>query len=327
MPKFSNIVEKGISKLEDLEQWNFVDWFEGRGRDYGCETGQAVRKNVQYFSKFSFKMKTIGSAIADTSFDLFGNDLDTPVMPGAMSGLSQICENPLKKIAAGSCEAGSVSWMGIGSKDQFTSMCEACDLTIKISKPYENLEKIIDKLGHAEDQGAVAVGVDTDFVLGGKRADEPFRKEGMGIKSLHDLEEIISTVDVPFIIKGVLSVEDAQMARKSGADAIVVSNHGGVVLDFSAHPLEVLEEITEEVGDEMRVLVDSGFRRGTDVMKGLALGADGVLIGIDTVVGLAAGGSEGVKEILEAVTEDLRRAMTLTGCSDLKQVDEDILVR
>ena len=97
------------------------------------------------------------------------------------------------------------------------------------------------------------------------------------------------------MIKGVLSIEDAIKAREAGVKAIVVSNHGGSVLDHAAHPLQILPEIARTLEGELEILVDSGFRRGTDVLKGLALGAKGALMGMNTLIGLAANGAEGGK--------------------------------
>jgi isopentenyl diphosphate isomerase/L-lactate dehydrogenase-like FMN-dependent dehydrogenase len=169
--------------------------------------------------------------------------------------------------------------------------------------------------------GAVAVGIDIDFFY---RGVMPFGL--MGPKTLGELQDIISTVHIPFVVKGVLSSEDAVKAREAGAKTIIVSNHGGSVLDHAAHPLQLLAEITRAVGDEVDILVDSGFRRGTDVLKGLALGAKGVLLGTNTLIGLAARGMDGVRDMFLAITGELRRAMSITGCAILDEITEDILI-
>ena len=93
----------------------------------------------------------------------------------------------------------------------------------------------------------------------------------------------------------------------------MVSNHAGVVIDYAAHPLEVLPEIKKVIGNRMPIFVDSGFRRGSDVMKALALGADAVLVGWALVMGLAANGSQGVTEMVDILTAELQRIMSVTG--------------
>lgn len=122
-----------------------------------------------------------------------------------------------------------------------------------------------------------------------------------------------------------MSTNDAVKAREAGAKAIVISNHGSGVLDHAAHPLQVLPEVANALEDEVEILVDSGFRRGTDVLKGLALGAKGVLLGANTLFGLAANGMNGVRDMFLAITEELRRTMSITGCTNLNEIDEDIL--
>ena len=104
-------------------------------------------------------------------------------------------------------------------------------------------------------------------------------------------------------------------------------NHAGVVIDYAAHPLEVLPEIKAVIGDRMPIFVDSGIRRGSDVMKALALGADAVLVGWALIMGLAANESQGVKEIVDILTAELRRIMSVTGCKNLSEIDESVLVK
>jgi 4-hydroxymandelate oxidase len=132
-------------------------------------------------------------------------------------------------------------------------------------------------------------------------------------KSTNELKGLVAATKLPFILKGVLSAEDAEKTVEVGSGGIVVSNHGGSVIDFTAHPLEVLPEIKAVIGDRIPIFVDSGFRRGSDVMKALALGADAVLVGWLLAMGLAADGSGGVTEMVNIVTAELRRIMSVTG--------------
>ena len=99
------------------------------------------------------------------------------------------------------------------------------------------------------------------------------------------------------------------------------------MIDYAAHPLEVLPEIKAVIGDKMPIFVDSGIRRGSDVMKALALGADAVLVGWILLMGLAADGSQGVAEMVNVLTAELRRIMSVTGCNTVADIDEGILVK
>jgi (S)-mandelate dehydrogenase len=127
------------------------------------------------------------------------------------------------------------------------------------------------------------------------------------------------------VLKGILSVPEARTAAEHGVDGIVLSNHGGRQLDGSVSPMEILREVREAVGDKLTILLDSGFRRGTDILKALILGADAVLLGRATLYGLGAGGQPGVDHALGLLQSDLHRTLGLLGCSDLKSLDDSLM--
>ena len=135
-----------------------------------------------------------------------------------------------------------------------------------------------------------------------------------------DAELLRKEWDGTFAIKGITSVEDARTALSIGASAIVVSNHGGRQLDHAPTPLEVLPEIVDAVGDQLEVLVDSGFRRGSDIIKALALGARGVLIGKAYLYGLGAGGEPGVARAIEILRSEIERNMMLMGLRSIADI-------
>jgi isopentenyl diphosphate isomerase/L-lactate dehydrogenase-like FMN-dependent dehydrogenase len=130
-----------------------------------------------------------------------------------------------------------------------------------------------------------------------------------------DLEWLRSVTSLPLLVKGVLTGEDALLAVDSGADGVVVSNHGGRQLDGVAAALDALPEVVEVIGDRGVVLMDSGIRRGTDVVKALALGAQAVLAGRAPLWGLAVDGAEGVERVLGLLREEIALALALCGCA------------
>jgi len=134
------------------------------------------------------------------------------------------------------------------------------------------------------------------------------------------LDELHKMIHTPMLVKGVLTAEDAQRSIDHGADGIVVSNHGGRALDYSPSTLEVLPEIAETVAGRVPIIVDGGFRRGADVLKGLALGASAVCLGRVPRWGLAAYGADGVEKVLRIVQAELRLAMAEVGCPDLASI-------
>jgi isopentenyl diphosphate isomerase/L-lactate dehydrogenase-like FMN-dependent dehydrogenase len=135
-----------------------------------------------------------------------------------------------------------------------------------------------------------------------------------------DLEWLRSVSSLPLLVKGILTAEDAVLACEAGAQGVVVSNHGGRQLDGVAASLDALPEVVEAVGDRAEVLMDGGIRRGTDVVKALALGAKAVLAGRAPLWGLAVDGASGVQRVLELLREEIELALTLCGCASPAEV-------
>lgn len=138
--------------------------------------------------------------------------------------------------------------------------------------------------------------------------------------SWDDVRRVRKHWNGPLLIKGVMCAEDALCARQAGADGIIVSNHGGRQLDGAPATIDVLEGITSQMDDDAIVLLDGGVRRGTDIVKALALGAHGVLLGRAPLYGLAACGSEGVAQALSILEDELRRTMVFVGCKSVQRL-------
>lgn len=138
-------------------------------------------------------------------------------------------------------------------------------------------------------------------------------------------DELKPMCDVPMLAKGILTGEGAKKCLEHGVDGIVVSNHGGRALDYGPSSLEVLEEVVEAVDGRVPVLIDSGFRRGTDVLKALALGADAVCLGRASRWGLGAFGEPGAQKVIEIVNAELKQAMASVGAASLKEIDRSIV--
>jgi (S)-mandelate dehydrogenase len=127
------------------------------------------------------------------------------------------------------------------------------------------------------------------------------------------------------LIKGIMTVEDAELAARHGADGIFVSNHGGRQLDGAPSPIEVLPHIAGAVGDRLAIMLDSGVRRGSDIVKALALGADLVFVGRATLFGAAAGGEPGILHALEILRSEVERVMALLGCNSTEELGPQFL--
>ena len=144
---------------------------------------------------------------------------------------------------------------------------------------------------------------------------------------MKDLQEIKKETNLPFILKGIMTPEDALFAVESGADAIVVSNHGGRVMDFMPGFAEVLSPIVKEVKGKITILADGGIRTGSDVLKAIALGAEAVLVGTPVAIGAVGEGKDGVVFIFQTMIEEFKKAMVMTGCGSVSDIDSKIIFK
>lgn len=297
---------------------------EGRSktvRKRGAETGNVLKLSRDYIDSLTIEMRVIDAIPASTEASYFGEVFSTPIMVAAISGLGK----GMAEIASAAAETGAVMWAGIGDEAELVAMIETGAKVAKIIKPYRDTDLIFEKIDQAEKHGAFALGMDIDFVFGGKVGDSLIRPDLMGPKTLTDIRSYVEATRLPFILKGVLSVQDAYKALEAGAAAIVVSHHGGNVMDCAVPPLKILPEIAKAVGGRIPVFIDGGIDRGTDAFKAMALGADGVLAGSAVLAGYDVSGKEGAKQILSGMNEELRRVMSLTGAKDLKSIDSSAI--
>lgn len=142
-----------------------------------------------------------------------------------------------------------------------------------------------------------------------------------------DAARVIEAWGGPFAIKGILSPADAVRARDAGASAVMISNHGGRQLDGAPAPIDCVAPMRDAVGRDLELIVDGGVRRGSHVLKALALGADAVSFGRPYLYGLAAGGEAGVDRVLSLTLEEIRRAMALVGCRSITEIDGRLITR
>lgn len=143
--------------------------------------------------------------------------------------------------------------------------------------------------------------------------------------SWHDIDRIRKRWSGKLVVKGLLCIEDARRAAEVGVDGIVLSNHGGRQLDSCVSGMEILPAVASELGDRLTVLVDGGFRRGSDVLKAVALGAHGVMVGRAVLYGLAAGGEAGASHALGILRSEMERAMMLLGCGSISDLGRHLI--
>lgn len=302
----------------------------------GIGSGASFHNNWLALRKIKLKMKLVESHFEpETTFHFFGKGLSMPIMGASITGVNSfggekvITEKEFCQVTVRGCiEAGTIAWRG----DTYTytlenpygleAIMEAKSGGVKIVKPREQ-SVIIDFFKKAEKYGATAVGVDTDgcgsYMM--NKHNKPVFK-----KTSDDIRELVNSTTLPVIIKGVMGTEDALEAVNAGASVIVVSNHGGRVLDHTPGTADVLPKIVEALEDKnVMIVADGGIRTGYDVFKMLALGADAVLIGRDIVRAAVGGGSMGVRLQMDYLRETLKKAMKMTGFSSLAEITSEAI--
>jgi isopentenyl diphosphate isomerase/L-lactate dehydrogenase-like FMN-dependent dehydrogenase len=312
-----NYLDNGEKRLQE----------RGFASRYGGTSGNSLNITRNYLDSLLVEIRAIDSVSASTEFRLFGETFATPIMTAALSGLDGICQDAMAEIAKGASAAHAVAWAGIGSEKELRGMTETGAKVIKIIKPYADHGLIFEKLAQAEKYGVFAVGMDTDFVFGGKKKRGYAMDYPVAPKTSDDIRRFIGATKLPFVLKGILSEQDAQKALDAGASGIVVSHHGGSVLDYAIPPLMALPRISKLIGGKIPIFVDCSIGSGADAFKALALGANAVSVGRAVMAGLAAEGAEGVRKVIEGMNEDLRSFMSLTGSKDIKSVDPNVLWR
>lgn len=295
----------------------------------GIGTGTSFKKNVEALKKVELKIRTIHDAKEpDMSFDFFGEDLEFPILAAPITGSSYNMGGALterefiESMVNGSISAGTLAMIGDSAdltmyKDGLWALEKANGKGCGIIKPRSN-DQLLKSLKEGEKAGLVALGVDID---GAGLITMALKGQPVGPKTVSELKELVQAVEVPFILKGIMTPDEAELAVEIGAKAIVVSNHGGRVLDYSEAACEVLPEIAEKVKGKVMILADGGIRSGADAYKMLALGADAVLVGRPLVTGAFGGFADGVELVLNQMRKELYQSMILTGARNLGEID------
>ena len=295
--------------------------------------GDTAMRNFDKWQQIRVNMDTlVPSREADTTFSLFGRTFAAPFFAGPVGAVSMHYSDLYNDLSYNSvlvsacAENGLAAFTGDGLDSQVMvaatkAIGEAGGVGVPTVKPW-NLGTIQEKMALVKESGAFAVAMDIDA------AGLPFLKNMQppaGGKSVEELAAIVKAAGAPFIVKGIMTVKGAEKAMAAGASAIVVSNHGGRVLDQCPATAEVLEEIVKAVNGHMKVLVDGGIRSGVDVFKALALGADGVLIARPFVAAVYGGGKDGVKAYIQKIQSELSDTMAMCGAFSLSEITRDMV--
>ena len=295
--------------------------------------GDTAIRNYNAWQAIRLNMDTIcASGQPDTRCSLLGQQFSLPVFAGPVGAVQlhygqKYNDIDYNDILVPACrEAGILAFTGDGADPAV--MVAACSAVKQCSgfgiptvKPWD-AATIAEIMALVRDARALAVAMDIDA------AGLPFLKNHVppaGSKTVAELGEIIAAAGVPFLIKGIMTVRGAQKALEAGAAGIVVSNHGGRVLDGTPATAEVLPEIAAAVGGRALVLVDGGIRTGLDVFRALALGADAVLIARPFVTAVYGAGADGVRSYVAQLQAELADAMSMCGARSLADISRDMV--
>lgn len=295
--------------------------------------GDTAIRNYDKWKEIRVNMDTLTeNKKIDTTLEIFGQTFKYPFFAGPVGAVNlhygdKYNDMTYNNILVSACaKEGILAFTGDGvnpdvMKAATTAIKNVDGMGIPTVKPW-NIDTIKEKMDLVKESRAIAVAMDIDA------AGLPFLKNmnpPAGAKSVEELKEIIKLSSVPFIVKGIMTVKGALKAKEAGASAIVVSNHGGRVLDGCAATAEVLADIVDAVGDSMKIFVDGGIRSGVDVFKALALGADGVLICRTFVTALYGGEEEGIKTYINKLAAELEDTMAMCGAYSLEDISRDMI--
>ncbi len=299
-----------------------------------AETKATFHRNPRAFHRYLFRQKIFHDVSEpDLSIELFGHSLPTPAITAPVGSFVLISKDAEREVAEGTERAGAMMLTSQAAKFDPKGWRNAAKSPL-VFMAYMNRgrEEVSEYAKAAEDLGFAAVGITMDTVKPVKIGDEvPLStKDGKprkGHKSTpKDIEWMKQQVGLPVVVKGIMGADDARAAVNSGADALIVSNHGGRILDFNRSALEALPEVLAAVEGKVPVLLDSGIRSGGDIVKALALGAKAVLIGRPIAWGVGAFGAAGVERVFAIFAEEMQRVLTMTGVARVRDVTPAILL-
>jgi isopentenyl diphosphate isomerase/L-lactate dehydrogenase-like FMN-dependent dehydrogenase len=348
--EFATLAEISCAAIDALDP-AVVGWLEsGSGEEW------TLRENRRAFDRWTFVPRyQAGNGVAATAVTFLGDRLTAPLLAAPFGMDSVLHPDGVLAVA----RAHEAMGMGIGisqwcsySLEQVAEVAPNCPKYLHMP-PNGDEARFIAMARRAEAAGFRALLVtvddavvawrdrtlesrftpDLDAVTGHHRVGGVLDESVVAWMGQLDettwtwsrLGEVCAAAGLPFVVKGVVTAEDARAAVDIGAAAVWVSNHGGRQLDGVRASLDALPEVAAEVADAVPIVLDSGIRRGTDILKALALGATVVAVGRPIAYGLAAGGADGVERVLGILTEELIRAVTLAGRASVQDVDRSLV--
>lgn len=321
--------------------------------DGGAGEESTVRANREAFRRWQFRPRVLtGIEPPDTSTTFAGLQLSMPILTGAFGSDQLYHPDGQVGVARAAARAGTMSIIPGASSFSLEHIGQAAPAAAKIFQLHSvgTDGDFLELAARAKDAGYELLCVTVDMatrgwrdrmrrarftpdvsVMSGNYSTEPsghltqVRRMDVAIWTWNQLADVCARAGMPFLVKGILTAEDAQLAVEAGAAGILVSNHGGRQIDGAPASLDQLPEIVEQVGGKCSIALDSGIRRGTDVLKALALGAQVVVIGRAAAMGIIAAGEEGAYAVLKLMHGELMTTMALTGRGNIQAIDRTLV--
>ncbi|HEV8030557.1 MAG TPA: alpha-hydroxy acid oxidase [Stellaceae bacterium] len=329
--RFQNLHEFVKVARQNLDRNNW-DYLIG-----GSESETTLARNRLALDMIGFRPRVLRDVSnVDCSRELFGKKLRIPVLCAPVGSLQNFEPGGGATLAAATAEFGNGMILSSVSEPGMEKTAKAAGDGFKIFQLYVRGDEnwVDDHISRAIDNGydAFAFTVDTDSYSRRER-DIAKRHQRRRVRvddariyqaqfNWKDIERVRRKFDIPLILKGIATAEDAQIAVDHGVHCVYVSNHGGRQLDQGVGSIEVLPEVVEAVGGRARVMVDGSITRGTDVVKAITLGADAVVVGRLYVYGLAAAGGPGVVRLFEILEDEIRICLSLLGVTGYGELDQ-----
>uniref|UniRef100_A0A453B3G1 (S)-2-hydroxy-acid oxidase n=1 Tax=Aegilops tauschii subsp. strangulata TaxID=200361 RepID=A0A453B3G1_AEGTS len=317
--EYQELAKKALPKMH-------YDYING-----GAEDEHTLRDNIAAYGRILLRPRVlVDVSNIDMSTNLLGYDMPSPIIV-APTGSHKLA-NPEGEVATARAAASCNTLMVFKNRDISATLVRRAEshgfkaivLTVDTPMLGRREADIRNKMvapANANLEGLMPID-DLDTADGSKL--EKYARDTLDPSlSWKDVEWLKSITSLPILLKGIVTAEDARKAVEAGAAGIIVSNHGARQLDYAPATISALEEVVKAVAGAVPVLVDGGVRRGTDVLKALALGARAVMVGRPVLYGLAARGQAGAKHVIEMLNRELELAMALCGCRSVAEITRD----
>lgn len=277
-----------------------------------------------YLDRYCIEWRMLETEQAETACTLFGKRLSTPIMLGGLAHYHKLQPGGAPEYAQAAKTIGTAMWTGYCSDEDLEKVIAVGAPAARIFKPFADREIVLRAIEHDKKAGACAIAMDVDHAYNKKGEYDNFFEKPLAPQTRQSLAEYVASSDLPFYVKGILSVRDAEMCAEAGVAGIVISNHQNM-FPWTIPPVKVLPEIREAVGSKMTILVDSGLATGYDVFKALAWGADGVFTVRPMMPIFREQGAQGVAQRLQTMTDELRVCLSRTGAKDIYHIDPSVI--